>query len=53
MTLKKAALLSLIGTALMTVPLVWTFVFECPQCDAGLGSWCEAVFVIHLCFWLF
>lgn len=49
MTLKNAALLALIGTILATVLLVWTFVIDCPECPARIGSSANAVPVVHLC----
>ena len=52
MTLKNAALLALIGTILMTVLLVWTFVFTFLNVLRGLGSCGDAVLVVHLCVWL-
>lgn len=36
MSLKKAALLSLIGTTLMMIPLVWTFVSNVLNAMRGL-----------------
>jgi hypothetical protein len=62
MTLKNAALLALIGTILMTVLLVWTFVFNVLNALRGLvpavtlfssflyafGCFSVAVFFLHV-----
>jgi hypothetical protein len=52
MTLKTAALLALVGTILMTILLVWNFVFNFLNLLRGLVSCGLAVLIADLCVWL-